>query len=313
MNVSLLLPSKLKAGDCIGIAPLAAPVEPGRFTSACNYIISKGFRLKYQIDPTRNYGSRKDLFSSYSPQERAEHLNNLFKDPEVSMVLAAKGGYGCMEVLPLLDFQAVRDNPKIFMGFSDITAMLIALHMETGLVSIHGPTLESAFARSAEQAYQDCLDFTFSFLEGQPVTYPKPEVTIFSGSASGKLLGGNLSLLASLAGTRWQIDLDSAILFIEDIAEKPYRIHRMLTQLKLAGCFRGLQGVLVGSLRSCEGDNSSDPSLNDVLTDIFAESSIPVFRYSEFGHVAANLPLPLGREVEIGPNGLKFLKLPFAT
>lgn len=220
-------------------------------------------------------------------------------DPNVDAVVCARGGYGVMRILPLLDFTAIRQAGKVIMGFSDITALLVAVNQMSGLVTFHGPVASSTFD-----------PFTIRSLESVVLRSEIPEpfrdqrlTTIQPGIAQGRLTGGNLAMVVSTLGTRYEIDTRDAILFLEEINEEPYRVDRMLTQLWLAGKLQTCKAIAFGNFRNCEskGISITGPSftLQQVFHERIAPLGIPAVYGLPFGHVKSKLTLPLGIRAEL--------------
>ena len=241
---------------------------------------------------------------------RAADINALFGDPGVAAIHPIRGGWGSSRVLPYLDFDVIRRNPKIILGYSDITALLIAIHAKTGLVTYHGPIGMGRWDEFSVDYYKRVL------FNGEAVTFQnKRELsdrntltptefrvqTITPGTARGRLLGGNLSVLAAIVGSPYLPDWDNAILFAEDVHEEPYRIDRMLTQLKLAGILNRIKGFVFGSCAECEpGEgNYGVLTLEEIFTDHIKPLAIPAWQGAMIGHQQPQWTLPEGLPVEI--------------
>ncbi|MCB0310191.1 MAG: LD-carboxypeptidase [Bdellovibrionales bacterium] len=300
----------LKAGDVIGVIALSAACEPGRFDRGIRALESYGFRTKVVLDPAEYYGSKAFLFSSAAAIDRAEGLSDLYRDSEVRAILAARGAYGCMEILPHLDFKELSKHPKPLIGFSDVTALLLALYHRTELPLIHGPTLESTFSKSSlDPEYQKSAESLVGLLRGDGAHDRATPLRLISGNGNeslGPLIGGNLTLVTSLLGSEWDPSFDGHILFLEEIGEQPYRVHRELLKLKLAGKLSGLRGVLLGQFTACEHAKKLGPTCEEAIQDIFKDCNYPVYGFGEFGHVAANLPLCLGQIARLSPRGVEY-------
>ncbi|MBX7139069.1 MAG: LD-carboxypeptidase [Oligoflexia bacterium] len=291
--------SALIPGSTIGVIALSSPSEPKRFELGLKYLRSKGFNTKVVLNPTRAYGKSTHLFSSDSARSRARALESLFADPKVGAIIAARGGYGAMEVLPLIDFSLLRRFPKPFVGYSDSTAFLLSLYGAGVGFPIHGPSIEGGFSRASTNRH-DALSVSklLSYLCDRS-SNPLKQVAVKQlcgppRQIRAPLIGGNLTLIASLLGTPWEPEFKRHILFLEDRGEKPHRIHRMLLQLKLARKFEGIKAVLLGGFTDCGDAEHPKPSLRDVFEDIFEDLRIPVAWGAPFGHQSLNFPLPLG-------------------
>ena len=295
---------KLHPGSVAGIIALSSPCEPGVFQRGLKHIESLGLHSKVVLDPSRHYGGSAHLFSSDGAVNRARALEDLFLDEGVSFILAVRGAYGSMEVLPELDYALIAQHAKPIIGFSDTTAVLLALYSKSNVPAIHGPSLASAFGKAEEsQEARRSAACLLDFLSGalaNPFHGLAVDLISGKGEARGPVLGGNLSMLTSLLGTPWEPEYREHLLFIEETGERPYRIHRMLLQLKLAGRLAGLRGVILGSFKNCEHANAQGPSLVEVIRDIFPAQGIPVVGMIPAGHGDWNLPVPIGAEARIG-------------
>lgn len=229
-------------------------------------------------------------------QQRVDELHQAFTDPTIEGVMALRGGWGAARLLPLLDFDLLAKNPKPLIGYSDITTLHMALYAKTSMVSYHGPTANAPFPKQTINAFWDVL----STRESIELALDNPDMNTIKGEAlkqgkgSGRLLGGNLTILCSLLGTPWMPSLDGAILCIEDIGENVYRIDRMLTQLHLAGHLTNLQGLLLGTFVECEPRFSTSPSLKKVVEWVTKDADYPVWMNAPFGHIDKKWTLPMG-------------------
>jgi muramoyltetrapeptide carboxypeptidase len=293
-------PRHLNFGDTIGaVAPASAPPDPQSLDRAVAFLETLGFKTQLAPHVRRRCG-----FLAGSDRERAGDLMKLFTDRKVKAIVCVRGGYGAARLLPLLDYKAIGAHPKIFVGYSDITSLHCALLAKSSLISFHGPMLTSDFARP------DLPDFTLqSFLRTlmQPAAsgsicqgYDRKTVTILRrGTASGRLVGGNLSVLCASLGTPYQPPFRKAILFLEDAGEAPYRVDRMLTQLLNAGLLQQSAGIAIGVNRNCRdphaaaaGEDRQD--LQAVLRERLRPLRVPVVTGLPFGHIRRNATLPCG-------------------
>jgi muramoyltetrapeptide carboxypeptidase len=283
----MALPRVLKPGDTLGIAAPSSPFDDELFNAGVKALETMGF------NPAIPEGLfQKDGYLAGSDRRRAEQLNRLFADPAIDGIICARGGYGAMRILPLLDLDILSQNPKVFVGFSDITALLGVMATHCGLVAFHGPTVTTL-------GYNDPATHE-SFLKALTVTEPltvaaKKGRVIQPGRASGPFVCGNLTLFSHLTGTPFQPDLKGRILLIEDRGEAPYRIDRMLTQMRLAGCFEGLAGLAPGTFTDC----GSEEEINRIVADRLAGMDIPILAGFEVGHGKVNLTLPVGLPVTL--------------
>jgi muramoyltetrapeptide carboxypeptidase len=289
--------SKIGPGDTIGVTSVTAPSEKERLNRGIGYLEQLGYRVKLPFDPTQAYGGTRFLFGSETPERRAAALMELFTDPEVRAIIATRGSYGAIQLLPHLDLEIIAENAKPIIGFSDITALLIPLSQRCDCLAIHGPVIEFGFARAAEgnPGPSESVAITLQILGGQEVQpfASEPLDHMYGASGcQGEVTGGNLSLVASLIGTKWAPEFKGRILFLEEIGEPPYRVHRMLTQLKYAGAFEEAAGVILGDFTNCEHSKNLGPSVHEAIADVLKDCSIPVFTGLPCGHGSRNVPLP---------------------
>ena len=284
LNQKPIRPPRLKPGDTIGIAAPAGPFDRESFSQGLSVVESLGFRTRVcdEIFEKTGYLAGPDAM-------RAQLLNQLFEDPEIQGIICARGGFGSLRILPLVDFDAIRKNPKVFMGFSDITALLTSITTRSGLVSFHGPVVTSLAGAS------DMTSNTlFSAISSdRPLeVQPAHGAVIQAGRAQGAVTGGNLATLCHLLGTPFQAGFKDRILLIEDRGEAPYRIDRMVSQMKLAGCFKGIVGLVLGSFEKC-----GDPDgIYHIFEEHFRDVHIPILAGFDIGHGKQNTTIPFGIE-----------------
>lgn len=277
-----LTPPRLRRGDTIGIVAPASHFDLEKFNRGIAVLESMGFNASV---PERLFN--KEGYFAGSDLERAEMVNRYFADTTIKAIMCARGGYGSIRILSLLDYKTIQKNPKIFVGFSDVSALLSTLYSRCRLVTFHGPTVTTL--GSSDNRTKDSLLSMITSGE-KPEIAIESGITIQPGSTSGPVLGGNLTTLCHLLGTRFQPDFKGCILFLEDRGEAAYRIDRMLSQMKLAGCFNGLAGFILGAFENC-GDT------NDIIritSDIFKDNKIPILTGLEVGHGKRNLVIPTG-------------------
>lgn len=300
-NTNLIKPKALRTGDTIGlITPATEVLEAERLTVAAENIERLGLRVKFG----RNVGKRFATYGEFV-RARVDDLHEMFRDKSVAGIFAVRGGYGAMQILDRVDYDLIRRNPKVFVGYSDLTALHLAINNNSKLVTFHGPVALSNFTDYTERHLRRAI------FEKQPLgrlTNPdeSSEVlpshslrTIRGGGASGKLTGGNLSLVCATLGTPFEIDTRGKILFLEDVGEAPYRIDRMLTQLNLAGKLKQAAGVIWGECSDC-GDAEVRPSAaspyntNQTAENILGALDVPVLAGLTIGHTDNQLTLPMG-------------------
>ncbi|MDR9387782.1 MAG: LD-carboxypeptidase [Balneolaceae bacterium] len=229
-------------------------------------------------------------------QQRVDELHQAFADPTIEGVMALRGGWGSARLLSMIDFDLLGANPKPLIGYSDITTLQMALYAKTSMGSYHGPTANAAFPKETADAFwsvvssKESLDLPLN----DPDMNTKQGEAIQSGRGSGRLLGGNLTILCSLLGTQWMPSLDGAILCLEDIGEDVYRIDRLLTQLHLSGALNHLNGLLLGTFVDCEPRFTTSPSLTQVIEWVTKEMTYPVWINAPFGHIDKQWTLPMG-------------------
>jgi muramoyltetrapeptide carboxypeptidase len=278
----------LRPGDTIGIAAPAGPVNVERLEAGLALVRQLGFEPFHRPDITERRG-----YLAGEDSRRAGELMELVRDPKVSAILCARGGYGCHRIVSMLDATAVRKAAKPLVGYSDITTLLLWQRRCAGLMGIHGPMLEKETpAPGAHSALTRALMGVGSppSLEGRPLA---------GGWREGRLTGGSLSVVVASLGTPWEIDTRDAILMIEDVNEPPYRLDRMLQQLRAAGKLDSVVGVGVGSMLGCENGDDLSIGVGDVLEEILVPLGVPVVSELPFGHGAENLPWPHGGRAAI--------------
>jgi muramoyltetrapeptide carboxypeptidase len=308
-------PPRLNYGDTIGIvAPASAPPDPKAIDRSVEVLERLGFKPKLAANARRRWG-----FLAGSDRERAADLMKMFQDRKVNAIICVRGGYGTARLLPLLDYAKIRTNAKIFIGYSDITSLHCAFLVKANLISFHGPMLNSEFIKD------DLPEFTLrSFLrtlmELEPLgsilrgsksegrreklrTRVKGDEVIIlhsgKGTATGQLIGGNLSILCATLATPYQPSFKDKILFLEDLDEVPFRFDRMLTQLLNAGLLQQVAGVTIGTNKDCidpkaKGCKEYRQTVEDVFRERLAPLKIPVILGLPFGHVPMNATLPVG-------------------
>jgi muramoyltetrapeptide carboxypeptidase len=236
-------------------------------------------------------------FLAGTDADRAAELSAMFRDPDVRAIFCSRAGYGSGRLLPLLNLQSLADTPKVFLGFSDVTFLLNAFVQQTGMVCFHGPVVTGEFASAfPSHSLSHLLRLLTTGMGETSLSFPR---TLRAGKGEGRLIGGCLSLLVATLGTSYGVDTTDAVLFIEDVGEKPYRVDRMLTHLKHAGKLDRLAGVIFGEMRGCFGDSDDPGLLLSVIEDIFSDYAYPVGFGLPAGHGGENFTLPLGIRVQL--------------
>lgn len=281
-RLALRKPRRLRPGAVIGIAAPASPFDREAFDRGLEVLHGLGFEtlIPEGLSAAQGYLAGTD-------KHRAALLQRLFEDPRVDAIVCARGGYGSLRILPLLDYDRIAAHPKIFVGFSDVTSLLSAITGRCAFAAFHGPVVTS-LADASESTRAGLLA---AITGGEPlVLSPLTAVTIQAGRTAGVVCGGNLTTLCHLIGTPFQPSLRNRILFLEDRGEAPYRIDRMLTQLKQAGCLEGIRGLVLGNFTGC----GSDQEIFEVVRDRLPDASVPILAGLPAGHAEPNLTLPLG-------------------
>ncbi|MGB7841489.1 MAG: LD-carboxypeptidase [Salinimicrobium sp.] len=296
----IIVPEGLKQGDTIGIvSPSGAIFESEPYKIARESFEALGLKVKFGKFTKSRYGHLAG-----TDEERASELMEMFTDPTVKAVIALRGGSGAARILDRLDYELIKRNPKIFMGYSDITALHLAIYNKTGLVTFHGPLAVSTWNSFSTQYFKEL------FFEKEAVAYSNPTNkgdeltqtsnrirTITGGTATGDLLGGNLSVLTGIMGTPYfPSDWKGKILYLEEIGEKIYSVDRMMTQLQLGGVLEQISGFVFGKCNDCEPGGSGYGSLTmeEVIDHYIKPLDIPAFSGAMIGHIADNATIPNG-------------------
>ena len=295
-NPKKVLPKRLEQGDVIGLATPGSPITKEQLKETVEKLEGMGYKTYYKPTVLSEYG-----YFAGTDEERAEELMHMFTNKEVDAIMCVRGGYGAIRILDLLDFEKIKQNPKIFIGYSDITALLTAVNERTGLVCYHGPLGISDFNDYTLKSFEHVLvdpkpRYKYPY-KREENTETNPEFdfyTITDGVAEGKLTGGNLSVLASMAGSNFEPDFENKIVFLEEIEEKTYRVDRMLTQLVQATNLRKAKGIVLGVFYKCNINDEPTISLKQAISDILKPLNIPVAYGFPFGHIEIKMTLPTG-------------------
>ena len=286
---------KLERGGTIG---LIGPSGAVRTADAIDRAIAETERMGFRVKRGESCGQAYGYLSG-TDEVRARDVNNMFLDDEVDAIFCLKGGYGTMRMLDMLDYEAIAAHPKIFVGYSDITAMHIAMLEKSNLVTFHGPMPVSCWADGPMDDFtRDSLLNTIMQAQPvgeivNPVGYEKK--TVNPGCCEGMLVGGNLSLIVGLLGTPYELDTKGRLLFIEDVGEKTYSLDRMLTHLRLAGKFEDCAGIVLGDFKNCEMEYPGYSfSLEEIVRDVVAPCGKPIFSGLQSGHCTPKITLPFG-------------------
>jgi len=294
---NIIKPPRLKIGDTVGLISPAGIIDSEDVEQARKIFTKLGLKVK----PGRHILDRYGYLAG-KDRNRARDVNAMFADKSVKAIIAMRGGWGGNRILPLLNYNSIRANPKIIMGYSDITSLLLAITARSGLVTFHGPVATSTWNNFT-------LNYVKSILfDAQAVTMNNTLVTKLSreiitpGKANGKFIGGNLSVINSMLGSSYLPTWKNSILFIEDIGEDVYRIDRMLVQLKNAGILNQLSGFVFGQCTRCSMGDEPSLTLMQILQEHIRPLNIPAWYGSMIGHIRDKFTLPIGIQVEIDAN-----------
>ena len=298
-----LLPMPLAKGDTVGlVSPSSAFEDSFSLQLAREAMEALGFVVKTGA----HYGDRRGHLAG-SDADRAGDLNAMFADKAVKAIVCTRGGSGAARLVPLLDYAAIRRNPKVLLGYSDITALHCAIQAQTGLVTFHGPIGSGSWNRfNVDQFQRVLLDRELVEYRNRPeqgdelVPRQNRTIAIRGGKARGQLVGGNLTVLTALAGSPYLPDFTGKILFLEDVGEAPYRIDRMFSTLKLMGALDRIAGLVFGECTDCKpGDGYGSLTLEQILDDHVRPLGIPAYRGAMIGHIREQFIVPVGGEVEL--------------
>lgn len=300
----ILKPKRLKAGDTIGLVCPAAPAYSKETVEViAESMQALGFKVKYGKNIWKRYG-----YLAGNDAERASDINEMFADPTVQGILCVHGGWGCARILPLLNYQMIKNNPKVIMGYSDVTALLLGIHAQTGLVTFHGPVGGSTWNDFSVKYFKsvlmnaDKVKYENPINKGDNLTQVEDRIsTINRGIAKGKLIGGNLTVFCHILGSKFVPNFKNAIVFCEDVQEQPYSVDRMINHMKLCGVFEEMNGFVFGKCTKCEPGEGSYGSLTleDLWEDHIKPTKKPAFVGSMIGHINNKFTIPIGIEAEI--------------
>lgn len=287
-------PKRLCPGDTIGVIAPASPGDPELAMAGVQWLEEQGFQVKLGTSVGQAVG-----YLSGPDTVRADDINAMFASSAIDGIVCLRGGYGTMRLLDLIDYRLIQDHPKVFVGYSDITALHVSIGQRTGLITFHGPMVASDMGRGLSEYTWDCFFRAVTAAEPlgsviNPPLSPSP-VCIAGGTATGRLTGGNLSLITATLGTPYEIDTRGKILCLEEVGEAPYRIDRMLTHLLLAGKLQDAAGIVFDVCADCDTE-ATPPSftVEEVLRNRLGGLEKPVLYNLHFGHTADKATLPMG-------------------
>lgn len=293
----MIFPTKLKAGDTIGLVAPSSPVPSERIDRCVSLLQDMGYRVKEGSNCRKVYHG----YLAGTDAERARDINDMFADEEVKAIFCLRGGNGSVRIMDLLDYDMIKQNPKIFVGYSDITNLLMAFNTLCGFVTYHGPMVSSNMLDNYDSYTKESFEAVLNMKD--QYTFRNPEdremQVLVPGCAKGQLIGGNLSLLINMLGTYWAPDYHNKILFIEDIYESVPNVDRMICQMKALGIFDRIAGLLIGDFSDCENEYDSHFLINEYIRDQFADLKVPVMYNVGVGHCYPTGSLIMGCECEM--------------
>jgi muramoyltetrapeptide carboxypeptidase len=293
---SMIKPTALKPNATIGILSPSSWMNESDLKLAITVFEEKGYHLVLGESVFL-----KDHTFSGTTEQRANDINGMFANPNIDAIICARGGYGANRVLPLIDYDLIKANPKIFMGYSDVTAFLTSITQKTGLVTFHGPML-SSFSKGMVDYNFDLIEKTLFGYESITIQSP-PELqrrVLKSGKAEGPLWGGNMCLLINRLGTPDQLNTDGTILFIEDIDEYLYAFERMIVHMKEAGMFQNITGLIIGELVDMKDqDIPFGKTTDEIVLDVCGDLDIPIISNFPCGHGMYHATMPISIPVRL--------------
>ena len=291
-SLKTIKPPALRPGDKIGLIAPASSFNREAFLAGCNRLRQMGYEPVYSTDIFD-----RDIYFAGSAERRTREFHEFWRRDDIAALICVRGGYGSNYLLESLDFGMIAARPTILLGCSDVTSLLTAVHDRTGLVGFHGPMV----AKDIADGTFDPVSWKSALEGGDNWQAPISGVEVLrSGTATGRLYGGCLSMLAASLGTPFEIHTDDTILFIEDIAEKPFRIDRMLMQLRLAGKLEGVRGFVFGEMLDCLPPKGETYTLQEVIMRVLAPFNVPIIYGLKSGHVTSgNITLPIGVQAEL--------------
>ena len=291
-------PSKLVKGDLIGIISPAGPAYGEKKTilsQGLKYLENCGYKIKSGNHYLNEYG-----YLAGSDNQRLHDLHNMFSDKKVKAVFCTRGGYGSGRLLDKIDYDLIKNNPKIIVGYSDITALQLAIFAQTGLVSLSGPMPAIELGKPMNSLTEASL---WNALHGHPVhdiNLDDPPIKIIKpGRCKGRLIGGCLSIFVNLLGTPFIPNMNNAVLLLEEIGENWYKIDRNLTHLKNAGILKKINGLILGDFVNCSSGNGNSLDFEQILNDLLEQYDIPIVANVPYGHGISKFTMPIGCQIEI--------------
>jgi len=299
-----ILPPRLKKNDVIGLVTPSSSITPEQLDETIKKLENLGYRVYYNSSVLDEYG-----YFAGKDSERAEEIMHMFSNKAVDAILCVRGGYGAIRILNLLDYGFISRNPKLFMGYSDITALHAAIYKRTGLVSFHSPMGVSNFNDFAITSFNNVIvkpknNYSYDY-QREEKTEGNPEFdkyTINKGIAEGELAGGNISVLDSIIGTDFEPDFKGKIVYLEEIEEKTYKVDKMLFHLLSSTNLKQAAGIVLGVFKDCNVNDEPRISLTQALNDLFTPLNIPVSYGLSFGHIDNKITIPYGIRGKMNAN-----------
>jgi muramoyltetrapeptide carboxypeptidase len=297
-------PQRLQKGDTVGIIAPASPPNLENLHRSIHFLeVELGLNVKLGKHLKNEYG-----YLAGKDNERLEDLYHMFLDKKVKAIICACGGYGTARIASAIDYEVIKNNPKIFWGYSDITFLHTAIQKKTGLITFHGPMLASDIGK--EDSDPVSKQFFYQLFEPQEIAYTEqfsPLEVLVEGEATGPLIGGNLSLLVSTLGTPFEIDTKEKLLLIEDINEEPRSVDRMLNQLYMAGKLQEVAGIIVGDFHDCEPKREKSLTLDEVIEHYMRAAGKPAMKGFKIGHCSPHIAVPLGSTAKMNTDKKQFI------
>lgn len=300
-------PKTLEKGDTIGLIAPAGPLRNIKIEEIKYELNRLGYKVKIGKSCYLSYKG----YLSGKDEERALDLERMFLDKDVDAIICIRGGYGCARILDLIDFTIIRDNPKIFVGFSDITALHIAINQMSNLATYHG--IMAASIKKWDDYTYNSLIKALNFKEELIIENPSNEklISLYGGCCEGLITGGNLSIIVSTLGTKYEINTKNKILFIEEIGEYTYKVDKMLNHLQMAGKFNDCNGIIFGEFTNCKKAFQNDEGILDILKEIATKNKKPTIYNLKSGHCIPMVTIPLNMScyLNCNENQIKIIKI----
>lgn len=292
----MVIPDRLHKGDRVGIVSPSSAITPKskqRMEKGIGFL--RGLGLEVELG--RNALKSRGEFAG-TPEEKGEDINSMFADKRIKAIFASQGGSGANTCLPYLDYAVMKENPKVFMGISDVTAILNAIHCKAGLVTFHGDDVTHGLGSPIRYVREE---FVGRLMEGKigAVKRNSRRKTVRKGVATGKLLGGNLGVFLELAGTPYLPDLSESVLFVESFKPTPEACYERFCQLEQMGVFGKVKGVVVGYIYGLQTSKRRVPQMEDILLEVAGKYDFPILKMNDFGHNCPNTVLPIGAEARV--------------